>query len=125
MLQFLLCTFLLLLSSSHSANVLVIAGLRGSHLYFSTDIARKLVQFGHNVTLVTMYSDNREGAQNADFKFVTFGDDSRPGPDSKYWDAVLKHSIDQPSQDMYQSPSSVAQMWRRSCGGEVITAAWQ
>ena len=89
-----------LLSTSHSANILVIAGLRGSHLYFSTDIADKLAEFGHNVTLVTMFSDNRVEKEDRAFRFITFGDADKSGPNMGYWRAVYEHSMNQPSKDM-------------------------
>ena len=99
LLSILLCTALLL-SISHSANVLVVAGHRGSHLYVSTDIADKLVGFGHNVTVVTMFSDDRVHIEDRDFRFIAFGRANDTRLYFKHWDAAFKHFMHRPSRDM-------------------------
>ena len=61
-----------------SANVLVISGIRGSHLYITTEVANKLVGFGHNVTVLTPYKDPRVDFSDRNFHFATFADDQDP-----------------------------------------------
>ena len=90
---FIFLCFTLLLSSSHSANVLVIAGLRGSHLYVSTDVAEKLAEFGHNVTVLTMFSDKRVDMKDKAFHFITFGDENEAGALFKRWDTAFEHIL--------------------------------
>ena len=97
---FILLCFTLLLSSSHSANVLVIAGLRGSHLYVSTDVAEKLAEFGHNVTVLTMFSDNRVEMKDRAFHYITVVDEEDEGPYLERWEAHYNHLIHMPSKDM-------------------------
>ena len=72
---FILSCITLLLTTAYSANVLVIAGMRGSHLYLSTDIADKLVNFGHNVTVVALYGDTRVDMKDRAFHFITLADE--------------------------------------------------
>ena len=100
MLLFILLCVTLLLSTSHSANVLVIAGLRGSHFYVSADIADKLVEFGHNVTVVTMFSDTRVDMTDRAFHFIAVADENEAGSFFKRWDTILKRFIHRPSTDM-------------------------
>ena len=90
----------LLLPISHSANVLVIAGFRGSHLYVSTDIADKLAEFGHNVTVLTMFADRRESTKQRSFRVITYGDDDETGVVEKGIESLFVKALDYPSADM-------------------------
>ena len=97
--SYLLLLFLLL-STCHSANVLVIAGIRGSHLHFSQEVAGKLVKFGHNFTVLTMYSDKKADVNDTVFKVITFGDEKFVDPFFKGWDAAMERFLHHPSPDM-------------------------
>ncbi|KAL5261603.1 hypothetical protein ACHWQZ_G007334 [Mnemiopsis leidyi] len=90
-----------LVQTCYSGNVLVIAGLQGSHLYVSTDVAEKIAGFGHNVTLLTLRNDSRVNIMDRGFHFVAFGKEG-PKMESflKRWDNAFKHFIHHPSDDM-------------------------
>ena len=92
--------FLLLLSTSYSANVLVIAGTRGSHLYFSTEIAEKIAGFGHNVTVLTMFSDNRVDMNDKPYHLIPIVDDTEADAFMKRFGDVFAHFMHKPSVDM-------------------------
>ena len=91
-----------LFPTCHSANVLVIAGMRGSHLYVSLDTADKLVEFGHNVTVLTACSDKRVDLKDRAFHFVTIldADEDENYQFVKDWDTIMLHFMHHPSVDM-------------------------
>ena len=95
--------FLILLPAIHySAKVLVISGIRGSHLYITSEVADKLVEFGHEVTLLTSYKDPRVDFTDRNFTFMTYADNKDPYG-KKYFErfeAVLDDLISMPSEDM-------------------------
>ena len=93
-LQILALTF----TTSYSANILVIAGPRGSHLYVSLDVAEKLVEFGHNVTVLTPLEDTRIEKESRGFRFVAIMKESQV--QSKRWYSLFQHFLHLPSPDM-------------------------
>ena len=98
--QFIL--LILLPTLLHSANVLVISGLRGSHLYITTEVADKLVDFGHNVTVLTAYTDPRVDFSDRNFRFATYADNSDPEGREffKRWEKTIDKVLTMPSEDM-------------------------
>ena len=97
--------FILLLLLSplfDSANVLVISGLRGSHLYITTEVASKLVDFGHNVTVLTAHEDPRVDFSDRNFRFTTYADDRDPGGREFFarWEKAIDRTLTLPSEDM-------------------------
>ena len=95
--------FLILLPAIHySAKVLVISGIRGSHLYITSEVADKLVEFGHEVTLLTSYKDPRVDFTDRNFTFMTYADDKDPNGEKYFerFEAVLDDLISMPSEDM-------------------------
>ncbi|XP_063677336.1 UDP-glucuronosyltransferase 2B16-like [Bolinopsis microptera] len=91
---------LLFLSTCHSANVLVIAGMRGSHFYVSTDIAEKIAGFGHNVTVLAMFSDDRVGMDDKPYNLIPMVDDTEADASMKQFRDVFAHFRHKPSVDM-------------------------
>ena len=85
-------------TTSYSANVLVIAGPRGSHLYVSLDVAEKLVEFGHNVTVLTPLEDTRIEKESRGFRFVAIMKESQV--QSNRWYSLFQHFLHLPSPDM-------------------------
>ena len=101
MIHLLVLCVAVLFPTYYSANVLVIAGVQGSHLYVSIDMAEKISGFGHNVTLLTLRNDTRINIMNRGFHFIAFGKEG-PRMESflKRWDDAFKHFIHHPSEDM-------------------------
>ena len=89
----------LLLSLSHSANVLLLCGVHGSRLLVTTEVAVKLAEFGHNVTLFTPMNDNRLSGGNWKFTFVSV-EDSRSQKIKDNTEKLLEGVLDLPSPDM-------------------------
>ena len=83
-----------------SANVLVISGLRGSHLYITTEVASKLVDFGHNVTVLTAHEDPRVDFSDRNFRFTTYADDRDPGGREFFarWEKAIDRTLTLPSE---------------------------
>ncbi|KAL5260556.1 hypothetical protein ACHWQZ_G010637 [Mnemiopsis leidyi] len=91
----------LVFSTSSSASVLVIAGHRGSHLFVSLNVADKLAEFGYDVTVLTIYSDNRIDLKDKAFRFISVADDAVT---QEIFERMEKHFTDFmyfPSTDMW------------------------
>jgi hypothetical protein len=96
-----LSLLLLLLSLGHSSNVLLLCGIHGSRLLVATEVATRLVEFGHNVTLFSPMNDERLAIGNRKFKFVSVED--RDGRSEKIKDNtadVVESVLNLPSADM-------------------------
>ena len=87
----------ILLSTAHSANVLVIGGMKGSHLYLSIDIANKLIEFGHDVTVLTLCKVNID---NKAFHLITLMNQEETDVVLKGWDVALQKWLHHPSKGM-------------------------
>ena len=98
MFTILLCVTLV--SAAHSANVLVIAGIFGSHLYFSIDMAEKLVEFGHNVTVLTLYRDSKVNGVDKSYRLITLMNEDESELFSKRREAFVQEWMHHPSKDM-------------------------
>ena len=93
---------LALLTTSQTANILIIAGTRGSHLYVSINVAEKLVEFGHNVTLLTSLGDTRMQMKgNREYyRSITIVNESEHQSITESWDESFQHLLHMPSLDM-------------------------
>ena len=92
---------LALLTTSQTANILIIAGTRGSHLYVSINVAEKLVEFGHNVTVLTSLGDTRMQMEgNREYRTITIVNESERQSITESWEESFQHFLHMPSPDM-------------------------
>jgi len=89
-----------LVTTSYCANVLVLAGLQGSHLFVSLDVADKLAGFGHDVTVVSLFGDSRIKIADRAFRFIAISDESEARSYFEWWDGVFERQLHLPSADM-------------------------
>ena len=102
MLSFILLPLLLLLLSlSQSANVLVLSGAHGSRRLITINVATKLAEFGHNVTLFSLMDDVRQEVGDRKFTLQSVEDvDGRAQKLRENVEEMLEGILDLPSAEM-------------------------
>jgi len=107
---------LFLLPIVYSANVLVIGGVRGSHLFVPVEVAKKMVGFGHNVTVVTPFKEQRVTLQEGTFQLITIedydGDDRQGEKLMETWLSWFAPVLHHPSVDMFANMHDNTELMR-------------